>query len=141
MVEKNEIKPYIRKVDYYETDQMSVVHHSNYIRWFEAARCDWMEQTGYSYAELEKHGIMSPVMSVKCNYKNMTRFGETVRIETNITLFTGIKMTVSYVVYGEEGEIKVDGETTHCFIDQDYKLISLKKANKPMYQIFKNLTE
>ena len=44
MKKREEIKPYIRKVQYYETDQMGFVHHSNYIRWFEEARIHFMRR-------------------------------------------------------------------------------------------------
>ena len=40
------VKPYEHNVKYYETDQMGIVHHSNYIRWFESARIDYMDQMG-----------------------------------------------------------------------------------------------
>ena len=53
----------LHKVQYYETDQMGVVHHSNYIRWFEEARAEWMEAVGLPYAQLEAEGIASPVLS------------------------------------------------------------------------------
>ena len=58
------ITPYIHKVQYYETDQMGIVHHSNYIRWFEEARIDLLEQLGIGYDMIEKEGIISPVIGV-----------------------------------------------------------------------------
>lgn len=51
---------YIHKVQNYETDQMGIVHHSNYIRWFEEARCDLLDYMGVGFADLEKQGIISP---------------------------------------------------------------------------------
>ena len=48
------LKPYIHKVHYYETDKMGITHHSNYIRWMEEARADWMEQVGFSYTKWKK---------------------------------------------------------------------------------------
>ena len=57
---------YLHKVQYYETDQMKVVHHSNYIRWMEEARIAFLDAIGVSYAELETRGIISPVLSVDC---------------------------------------------------------------------------
>ena len=56
------MEAYTHKVLYYETDQMGIVNHSNYIRWFEEARTDFMEQLGMGYAEMEKEGIVSPVL-------------------------------------------------------------------------------
>ena len=61
-----ELKPYLVKVRYYETDKMGIVHHSNFIRWLEEARLDWLEQLGISFADLEKRGCVSPVMAVSC---------------------------------------------------------------------------
>ena len=46
------IKPYFHNAKYYETDQMSIIHHSNYIRWFEEARIDCLEQMGIPYDEM-----------------------------------------------------------------------------------------
>ena len=59
-----EITAYRHRVQYYETDQMKVVHHSNYIRWFEEARTDFLEKSGFSYAWMEEQGIIIPVLSV-----------------------------------------------------------------------------
>ena len=52
------IKPYERNAKYYETDQMGIIHHSNYIRWFEEARVDAMEQAGIPYDKMEEMGII-----------------------------------------------------------------------------------
>ena len=74
------MKPYKHKVQYYETDQMAVVHHSNYIRWFEEARVELLERIGMSYDRLEREGLISPVLGVKAQYKSMVRFGDSVEI-------------------------------------------------------------
>ena len=57
---------YTHKVQYYETDQMAFVHHSNYIRWFEEARIDFMEKLGAPYDKMEQMGFISPVRTVNC---------------------------------------------------------------------------
>ena len=59
---------YTHKVQYYETDQMGIVHHSNYIRWFEEARTDFMEQLGMGYAEMEKQGVVGMVLGLAYYY-------------------------------------------------------------------------
>ena len=56
------MEPYQHTVQYYETDKMGIVHHSNYIRWFEEARIDWMRHCGISYREMEKQGIIVTVL-------------------------------------------------------------------------------
>ena len=106
------IEPYIHKVQYYETDQMAIVHHSNYIRWFEEARVDFLDKIGYGYKTMEEQGIISPVTKVNCNYKSMTRFGETVRIEAKILLFNGITLKIGYHISDlDSGEVRANGES------------------------------
>ena len=86
---------YRRKVHYYETDRMQVVHHSNYIRWMEEARIEALDALGVSYVEMEAKGIISPVLSVECHYRSMSRFGETVRVETKLTEVTRVSYSLS----------------------------------------------
>ena len=57
---------YRRKALYYETDQMKIVHHSNYIRWFEEVRTEYLESRGFPYAKMDELGVMIPVLSVDC---------------------------------------------------------------------------
>ena len=54
------MKPYTKTAKYYETDQMGVIHHSNYIRWMEEARVDMLNQIGYPYRRFEEMGYISP---------------------------------------------------------------------------------
>lgn len=132
-----ELKAYLHKVQYYETDQMQVVHHSNYIRWFEEARVDFMEQMGKGYDSVEDDGIISPVVSISCDYKTMTKFGESVYIIPKIEEFTGVKFTISYkVVDAVTKEVRATGESKHCFINKEGKIISLKRADKEYYELF-----
>ena len=69
------------RVNYYETDKMGVVYHSNYIRWFETVRVRWMDGAGISYAEFEEQDIITPVTEVKLKYRHSVRFDEIVTIE------------------------------------------------------------
>ena len=67
------IQPYRHQAQYYETDQMGIVHHSNYIRWMEEARIDFMKQAGLSYRKMEALEIIIPVLEVQCVYHSMVR--------------------------------------------------------------------
>lgn len=121
---------YIHKVQYYETDQMQVAHHSNYIRWMEEARTDYLDSVGVSYAEMERRGIISPVLTVSCQYHTMTRYGERVQVETRLTEMGNVRYRLAYrIVDAETGELRAVGESTHCFINPDNRVISLKKAD------------
>lgn len=133
---------YAHTVQYYETDQMKIVHHSNYIRWFEESRIAWMKEAGLACDRLEELGIIIPVVDVSCQYKNMTRFGEEVMIEPVITKFNGVVIAFSYQVFAKEsGQLKVTGTSSHCFIGPDYKVMSLKKSHKDIYDQIKNVVE
>ena len=132
-----EIKVYEHKVQYYETDQMGVVHHSNYIRWFEEARVDFLDKIGLSYEKMEKLGYISPVIAVSCEYKTMCRFGESVRILLKLKNFSGVRFSFCYEVRDvKTNELRVIGESTHCFIDESGKVFSLKKENREYFEIF-----
>ena len=129
--------PYKHKVQYYETDQMGIVHHSNYIRWFEEARTDLLEQMGIGYDKIEKEGIVSPVLGVEANYLRMVRFGDTVTIETNITEYNGIKLIVDYRVFDEEtGMVHCRGVTKHCFLNEKGRPVFLKKKHPRLHKMF-----
>lgn len=117
-----------RKINYYETDRMGVVHHSNYIRYLEEARCFWMEQIGMPFEMLEEHGITIPVLGINCQYKHHVTFGDVLQIRVLIKEYTGVRMTVGYdVIDKKTGNTVIIAETKHCFTNQDLKPINLKK--------------
>lgn len=133
---------YLRKVFYYETDRMQVVHHSNYVRWMEEARIDYLDSLGAAYADLEARGIISPVLEVSCKYRSMTRFGETVRVETTITEVGNVKYRFSYrIVDNETGVLRAEGESCHCFVDPQDRVISLKRADRAAFERLKAAVE
>lgn len=120
---------YMHKVQYYETDKMNCVHHSNYIRWFEEARTALMEEGGFGYDRMEALGVMSPVLKVQAEYRSMTRFGETVEIQTQVESYTGTRIAFRYEVRDREtGTLRCQGRTEHCFVGESGRPVSLKKA-------------
>lgn len=138
----NEWKVYEHRVQYYETDQMGIVHHSNYIRWFEEARTDMLRQAGYGYGKLESLGIISPVLQVSADYQSMTHFEDLVVIRVKLLQFNGIILRLSYQVEDSvTKEVRCTGESKHCFLDTDGRPVSLKKKNREMYDIFLQMME
>jgi len=126
---------YIHKVQYYETDQMAIVHHSNYIRWFEEARVDFLDRIGFGYHETEKMGIISPVTAVNCEFRSMTRFGESVQIGIRVKEFNGVRLKISYQIEDvESGELREVGESSHCFLSETGKPVSVKKVCPEYYE-------
>lgn len=119
--------PYRHRVQYYETDCMKVVHHSNYIRFFEEARVDFLAQIGADYPSLEAAGYIAPVLSVSADFKRMTTYGEELYILVKLTAYKGVRFFFSYkVIDAATGELRTVGESSHCFL-KDGQPVNLKK--------------
>lgn len=131
-----------RKINYYETDRMGVVHHSNYIRFLEEARCEWLEKKNMPFSKLEENGITIPVLGVSCTYKYHVTFEDTILVSTKITEYTGVRMKVEYEVTDKKtGKLVLLGETKHCFTDRNLKPINLKKYAPEISNKFEGLLE
>lgn len=131
-----------RKINYHETDRMGVVHHSNYIKYMEEARCDWLESVDMPFSLLEENGITIPVLGVNCQYKYHVTFGDTVIIKPYVKEYTGVRMTVGYTMEDKKtGKVVLVGETKHCFTDRSLKPISLKKHVPQFNAKFESLLE
>ena len=129
-----------RKINYYETDKMGVVHHSNYIRYMEEARCSWLENIKMPFSILEENNITIPVLGVNCTYKYHVTFGDTIIIKLFIKEYSGVRMTVGYEMVDKETEkIVFIGETKHCFTDKNLRPVNLKKYKPEFSEKFENL--
>ena len=123
-----ELHPYQRRVNYYETDQMSIGHHSNYIRWFEEARLDFLDQAGLNYRKMEATGIIVPVVDVSCRYHVSVRYDDVVDIYPKLVEYNGVKMTYRYEVrFHDTGVLAADGASSHCFLDEKRRPIILRR--------------
>lgn len=119
---------YIHRVKYYETDKMGITHHSNYIRWMEEARIDFLEHIGYGYARLERDGILSPVIGVECQYKHPTTFDDAVGVTVSVEEFKGVRLLIGYTMTNmKTGDLVLTGKTMHCFTDINGRPVILKK--------------
>ena len=135
-------RPYRHKAQYYETDTMKIVHHSNYIRWMEEARVDMLEQMNLGYEVMERAGILSPVLSVSAQYKSMTRFPETVEISVRLVRYTGVRFELSYEMRdAATGTLRCLGESSHCFIDGSGAPVSLRRKFPAWDELFRKYAE
>lgn len=126
---------YERKINYYETDSMKIVHHSNYIRFMEESRTYSLNKIGLPYSKMEEEGILIPVLAVNCQYKHPARYEDTILIDVKIKEYTGVKIIMEYEITNKDtGELILIGETKHCFTDVNLKPISLKKAKPDMHE-------
>lgn len=136
------LQPYTRTAYYYETDQMGIIHHSNYIRWMEEARIDLLNQIGLNYRSLEDANLLIPVLSVSCDYKTLVRFDDTIIIDTKLEQFNGLRFTLSYRIYSPSRNIlHAVGTSVHCFLDQQFKPVRLKKDYPHIYQTLSDLSQ
>ena len=138
MIDKK-YKIYEHVVQYYETDKMGITHHSNYIRWMEEARIDFLEQIGWNYARLESFGIISPVVSVKCKYKATTTFSDIVYISVSVEEFKGVKLSLRYHMINAEDKIVCEAKSEHCFLNPQGIPIRLKKEFPEFYNTLTEL--
>lgn len=129
------MKSYLHKVQYYETDKMGITHHSNYIRWMEEARIDFLSQIGISYAKLESEGIISPVLAVDCRYKRSTTFSDTISIDVKVKEFKGVRLVLEYTMKNAaDDSLVLTGTTEHCFLNMESRPVNMKKEFPAIYQ-------
>ncbi|NLZ71999.1 MAG: acyl-CoA thioesterase [Clostridiaceae bacterium] len=141
MNNETKIAKYIHKVQYYETDQMQIVHHSNYFRFYEEARTAFMESVGLNYDVLEKHGIIIPVTSVSSDYIGVGLYPHELEIQSTIVKYTGVRMTVRYKVYDlMTGELINKGESNHAFVNKEFKPFAMQKEFPEYHQRFLDYT-
>lgn len=132
------LTPYLHRIQYYETDQMAIVHHSNYIRWFEEARVDWFEQMGLPFAQIEAMGIQIPVVSCAARYHVSAKFGDTVAIYLTCDTYNGVRLGVSYEVRSQTtGALLATGTSEHCFLNPEGRVLNLARKFPQVDAIFK----
>lgn len=131
------IKPYRHEVKYYECDRMGITHHSNYIRFMEEARVDWMDQMGYGFDRMEAEGVVSPVVAVDCRYRHTSTFKDILEIEVRVAETTPLKISFSYIMTCG-GKTICTATSTHCFLENG-RPVSLEKRFPELYQRIQEL--
>ena len=128
------MKIYQHTIHYYETDKMGIVHHSNYVRWMEEARVDFLAQIGWDFVKLEANGVISPVIAVACEYKNSSRFADVISIVVAIEECGGVRLKLKYTMTNAQGVLICEARSEHCFMTPQGKLLRLKKDLPGFYQ-------
>ncbi len=137
------MNPYRHNVKYYETDRMGITHHSNYVRWMEEARVEYLHHIGCDYGETESSGVISPVLSVSCEYKRTTAFGDDVDITVHANEFNGVRLKLEYEMkLAKSGELVCTAVSEHCFVEEgSFKPVNLKKRLPQVYECLKSAAE
>ena len=105
------------RVEYHHTDQMGIVHHSNYVKFFEVARTEWLRAIGLTYAEMERRGVMMPITEVQVKYRQPAYYDELITVRAMVEEMPMARMTFKYEISGEDGRAIGSGLTTLGFID------------------------
>ena len=133
------MEPYKHIVQYYETDRMGITHHSNYVRWMEEARVDFLNKIGWGYEKLEAEGIYSPVTAIECKYRSSTTFADEVIVEVSISEFKGVVLKFRYRMLNKTGQLVFEGHSEHCFLNYDGKVIRLRKDHPELHDLLVSL--
>ncbi|MGQ2982581.1 acyl-CoA thioesterase [Flavobacterium sp.] len=107
------------RVRYAETDQMGVVYHGNYAQYFEMGRVEWLRDLGVRYSDMEKSGIMLPVVSLTMNYKKPARYDDLLRVRTIMKKLTSVKIEFDYEIYNESDELLTTGNSILVFVNME----------------------
>lgn len=107
------------RVWYKHTDQMGICHHSNYICYYEAARSEWMRALGLPFAEVERRGIMMPILEVQSKYLRPARYDELLTVRIMLKERPAARITFHYEIYNERGDLLNTGMTQLGFIHSD----------------------
>lgn len=122
------------RVIYADTDAMGIVYHTNYIKWFECGRNEFLRQIGYPYYRLEKEGVWLPVAGVTCEYKYPAQYDDIIVIKTWIKDLGAATVVMAYEIFNKEtGKLLVTGTTRHGITTPTLKPIKLKKVNPDLY--------
>ena len=114
------------RVRFVETDLMGVVHHSNYLRWFEMARVEYLRTANVLLPDLIADGILFPITEVQCKYRQSAYFDEMIRVEATLVDFSRAKLCFSYRVVRETDNVLLaEGTTQNVFTDEKGRVIRL----------------
>ena len=105
------------RVRYSDTDQMGYMHHSNYLRFFEIARLEWMASLEISYKQMEKNGIWLPVVSAEVYYKTPSYFDDELTIKVKLEERPMASLHFSYEIYNQHQKLVCTGLTKLAFLD------------------------
>jgi len=130
------------EVRYAETDQMGVVYHANYLIWMELGRTKLIEDLGFNYAQMEKEGVLSPVIDIQVSYKHPVRYGEKAMIKTWISEYDGLRVAYGYEIYNDAGELAITGTSRHvCVKKENFRPISIKRLFPDWHEAYMNAKE
>lgn len=125
------------RVRYYETDQMGVTHHANYIKFFEVGRSEFMREIGFPYSKMEEEGCMSPIMSIQIRYVRPSGYDDTLTIQTEVRALPTDYAMFYQDIYNEKGKLVAGGTVKLTFINAETR--KREQAPKRLLEALKSL--
>ena len=122
-------------VRYCETDKMGIVHHSRYYPWFEVSRDDFIKRFGIGYGDIEKNGLLMPLIETGAKYFKPAHYGDTVTVRCAIKKISASRCFFEYEVLSENGDTLCTGITVHAFCNADMKPVNVIKKFPDIYKI------
>jgi acyl-CoA thioester hydrolase len=127
------------EVRYAETDQMGVVYHANYLVWMEVGRTTLIQDLGFNYAEMEKDGVISPVLDIQISYKKPLRYGEKATVKTWIDEYDGLRVSYGYEILTMDGELAVTAVSKHvCVKKENFRPVIIRKLYPDWHYAYEN---
>ncbi len=105
------------RVRYQETDAMGVLHHANYLTYFEQGRVELLRACGFSYREMEATGMLMVVVKVECRYHRPARYDDLLRLRTKVTRVTAAKVEHAYELMRDQ-ELLAQGASVLACVDR-----------------------
>jgi acyl-CoA thioester hydrolase len=112
------------RVRYAETDRMGLLHHANYLVYFEQGRTELLRQSGRSYRELEDGGFFLVLAKIEVRYRLPARYDDLLTLRTIVTRATPVRIEHRYEVL-RDGQLLAEGSSTLACVDRDGKLQGL----------------
>ena len=125
---------------YSETDQMGIVHHSNYTVWFEVGRINFLKNIGASNSGIESRGVLLPLYEMNCKYKSPARYENEILVITYLKSLSRVRISFSYqVLNAETNQLLAVGETKHAWTDKSLKPINAERSIPEVYSILSKI--
>jgi len=125
MAETKLTRSFTLTVRYAETDAQGVVHHANYLTWFEEGRSEFLRQQGCFYSDMERDGFFVIVAKVEVDYRSPSFYEDRITIATTMEKGKGRMMVFSYRATKQDGVLVAEGRTSHLVLDAERRLVSI----------------
>ena len=121
---------------YSETDQMGIIHHSNYAVWFEAGRTDFLKKAGIPNKEIKEQGVLLPLYEMNCKFKSPARYEDEIIVKTKLEHIGKVRIVFSYqVLNAKDGSVLTTGETKHAWTNKSLKPVNAQLLIPDIYNV------